>query len=239
MPVTSRLIEYDVDGETFEGVFYVDDTVVGARPAVIVCHAWSGRQPHEEEAAKRYAEMGYVGFAADVYGKGVRGTTIEENQALMTPLVEDRAKLHRRLMAALDVVNDQPEVNEKKVAVTGYCFGGLCALDYARVNAPILGAAAFHSVFGDPLPDQKDEIRAKVIAFQGYDDPMADPDAQRQFTDEMTGRKADWQLHLFGGVGHAFTNKDADKPDMGLIYDPAADDRSWRGATSFLKELFD
>lgn len=237
MAITTRIITYEVDGESFDGLMAYDDAQTGERPAVMVCHAWGGRKEHEEAAAKRIAEMGYVGFAADVFGVGKRGETTEECQALITPLVEDRDLLRTRLLAALGQAKAQDEVEMEKMVVSGYCFGGLCALDMARVNAPVLGVVAFHSLFG--TTDERDgEIKPKVLALQGYDDPMADPDAQRAFADEMTERKADWQLHLYGGVSHAFTNQGANDPSLGLKYDVTADARSWTAFENFLAEQF-
>lgn len=236
MSINTRTVEYTVDGATFEGVLATSGDA--ARPAVMICHAWGGRKEHEEDMARKVAELGYTAFAADVYGKGVEGHSIEENQKLMTPLVEDREALQRRLRGALAAMNEQPEVDSTKVAVTGFCFGGLCSLDMARTNAPILGASAFHAVIGKPGKPQGDAIKPKVICFQGFDDPMADHEALVNFGNEMTRREADWQLHVFGGVSHAFTNPDANKEDMGLIYNKLATERSWLHFKSFLSELF-
>jgi dienelactone hydrolase len=238
MSIMTSPVEYEEGGRTFEGLAAVDESHSGSRPAIMVCHAWGGRKEHEEQTARKLAELGYLGFAADVYGKGVRGDSIEENQELMTPLVEDRDGLQRRLRAALDAMMGLEHADSARTAVAGYCFGGLCALDMARTNAPVKGVAAFHAVIGKPGKPGGDDIKPKVIAFQGYDDPMADKDAQRDFADEMTERKADWQLHLFGGVSHAFTNKGADNDELGLRYDAQADARSWAGFERFLKELF-
>lgn len=236
MTVTTRLVEYELDGETYDGFVAVDDEQSDARPGVMICHAWGGRKDHEENVARRLAELGYVGFAADVFGKGKRGETTEECQALITPLVENRDLLRRRLLAALGQMKALDEVEVDQAVVSGYCFGGLCALDMGRVNAPVRGVAAFHSLFG--TTDEEGEISPKVIALQGYDDPMAGPDAQRAFTDEMTRRGADWQLHLYGGVAHAFTNQGANDASLGLKYDVTADARSWAAFETFLAELF-
>ena len=238
MTIETRTIDYTLDDNVYEALIAKDKDLTGPRPGVMVCHAWGGRKSHEEMAAKRLADLGYVGFAADVYGKGVRGDTIEENQALMTPLIEDREGLQARLRAGLSALAADPAVDEKKLAVVGYCFGGLCSLDMARTNAPVLGCAAFNAVIGQPGVPGGEPIKPKVIAYQGYEDPMADKEAQRGFADEMTERQADWQLHLFGGVKHAFTNPDADNDELGLKYNALADARSWSSFTRFLDNLF-
>ena len=121
-----------------------DDSGSDDRPAVLIAHAWAGRGEHEEHKAEQLAELGYVGFALDLYGKGVRGGTKEENAALMQPLLNDRAALQRRMQLGLDVCRKQKEVDASRVAAMGFCFGGLCVLDLARTGADVSGVASFH-----------------------------------------------------------------------------------------------
>ena len=237
MAIKTELIDYTHDGKAFDAFVAWDDAQDGARPAVLVCHAWGGRSAHEEETARKLAAMGYVGIAIDVYGKGKRGTTKEECQALMTPLVENRPLLVERLVAGQQAAAALDRVDPARIAVCGYCFGGLCALIMARDNTGVVGATAFHAILGGPGPETA-PITAKVLALQGWDDPMSTPDDIRAFGDEMTARKADWQLHAYGGVMHAFTNKQANDPGFGTVYDAAADRRSWTAFTDFLTELF-
>ena len=232
----TRLVEWTAHGQTFEGMLALPSG--RAKGAVLVCHAWAGRAAHEEAFARRLAGRGYAAMAGDVYGKGVLGTSNEENQRLMTPLAQNRATLQERLRAALDALSGQPEVDPGRVAAAGFCFGGLSVLDMARTNAPVLGVAAFHAIVS-PMPDAPaDPIRPKVIAFQGFDDPMAGPADLKAFGEEMTKRHADWQLVSFGGVTHAFTNAEANAPEMGLKFDVSARDRSYAMLDLFLGELF-
>ncbi|MEM6747423.1 MAG: dienelactone hydrolase family protein [Pseudomonadota bacterium] len=233
---TTRRTEWSVHDKTFEGVLALPSS--NPKGAVLICHAWGGRGEHEEAFAKRLAGLGYAAMAGDVYGKGVRGTNNEENEALMTPLAQDRAMLQERLRAALSALSEQPEVDASAMAVTGFCFGGLCTLDLARAHAPVKGAAAFHAILAPADPFTDGDITAKVIAFQGFDDPMAGPDDLKAFGEEMTARNADWQLHTYGGVAHAFTNEAANMPEAGLMFDEYARDRSYEALENFLTELF-
>jgi len=232
---TTRLVEWTADGQTFEGLLAVPDGA--AKGAVLVCHAWGGRKAHEEEFAEKLAALGYVAMAGDVYGKGQTGNTNEECQALMNPLASDRPRLMVRLQAALDALADQDEVDVDRMAAAGFCFGGLSVLDLARANAKVLGVAAFHAIVAGN-GEGGDPIKPKVIAFQGFDDPMAGPEDLKNFGIEMTERQADWQLHSYGGVSHAFTNVHANQPENGLIYDVVARDRSYQTLENFLAELF-
>ncbi|MCI5046959.1 MAG: dienelactone hydrolase family protein [Aquisalinus sp.] len=236
MAIVTELVEYSHNGDTLEAFVALDDSKSVA-PGVLVCHAWAGRSAHEEDVARRLAELGYVGIAVDVYGKGVHGETTEECNSLMTPFVEDRAMLQDRLKAALTTAQGLDYVQTDNIAVCGYCFGGLCALDMARSGAAVKGAASFHGLFMKPGNTDGQKISAKVIAFHGWDDPMAKPEDVMNFTQEMSAAEADWQLHAYGGTMHAFTNTQANDPDFGTVYSADADQRSWAAFKDFLREV--
>ena len=238
MTIATRAIEYVVDGQTFEGVLAWNSSQSGRRPAVAVAHAWAGRSPFEVDKAKRLAELGYVGFAMDVYGKGVLGKSKEENAALMTPLVQDRSLLQKRLLAAIHALAMQPEVDAGRSAAIGFCFGGLSVLDLARIGAPVKGVVSFHGLFTPPGNTAGNKIHAKVLALHGWDDPMVPPKAVIEFAQEMTAAGADWQLHAYGHTMHAFTNPQANDPSFGTVYNAQADARSWQAMANFLQELF-
>jgi len=215
-----------------------DDGSSDPRPGVLVSHAWGGRSEFEETRAAMLAELGYVGFALDLYGKGRRGTSREENQALMQPLLADRGMLQRRMNLAVEQLRRQKEVDSGRVAAMGFCFGGLCVLDLARTGADIRGVASFHGLFGKPGNTDGNRVRAKVLVMHGWDDPMAKPDAVLGLADELTSMGADWQIHAYGSTMHAFTNPGANDPEFGTVYSPTADHRSWQSLQLFLAEIF-
>lgn len=242
MTVNTRTVDYEHDGTALQGMLATPDTGNGktggsTRPAVMICHAWAGRSAFENAFAEKMAAWGYAGFAIDLYGKGVLGASREENQSLIEPFMTDRDFLKRRLLHALDCARAQDEIDPQEIVVAGFCFGGLCALDVARSGADVRGCASFHGLFARP-PETTSPITAKVIAYHGYDDPMAEPEAMRGFCDEMTRAKADWQLRAFGGVMHAFTNPDAKDPDFGTVFVEQARDRSVADFKTFLDECF-
>ena len=238
MSIQTRVIEYEHDGVVFEGQLAWDDAAGGARPGVLVAHAWAGRSGFEDDKARRLAELGYVGFALDLYGKGKRGTTTEENAALMQPFLEDRSLLQARLKASLDTLREQAEVDAQNVAAIGFCFGGLCVLDLARTGEDMAGVVSFHGLLGSPGNTAGNRIRARVLALHGWDDPMATPDQVLALAEELTAMGADWQIHGYGNTMHAFTNPEANDPDFGTVYSAAADGRSWTALENFLAELF-
>ena len=229
--------EYKDGSTTCEG--YVVHDGGGKKPCVLVSHAWAGIGDHEKHAAERLAGLGYVGFAIDVYGKGVRGDPMGDNSALMGPYLQDRAKLRARLLAAVAAAKAHPAVDANRIAVIGYCFGGLCALDVARSGtSDVKGVVSFHGLFTPPGLGAQASIKSKVLVLHGWDDPMATPDSVLGLAKEMTAAKADWQVHAYGHTLHAFTAEGVNAPERGVKYDKSADRRSWASAVDFLKEVF-
>ena len=236
MATTSRSFDYSVNGSTYEGYLALPEG--GPAPVVLVGHAWAGPSDYEKGKADRVAaELGYAAFAFDVYGKGKRGNSVEENQALMTPLVGDRAELQARLKGAVEHAKTLEGVDTGRRAAIGFCFGGLCVLDMARAGMDVAGVASFHGIFrpAENLPSPS--ISAKVVAYHGWDDPMATPDDVLGFAKEMSAAKADWQLHAYGHTAHAFTTPGANNPELGTIYNADADRRSWTALKDFLGEV--
>lgn len=236
MAIQSREVEYTHQSLTFAGWLAWDDALATPLPGVAVAHTWAGRGEFEQGRAEALAELGYVGMALDVYGKGVRGTSVEENQQLMLPLRNDRALLQGRLLAGVEALAAQAEVDAGRMAAIGYCFGGLCALDLARVGAPLRSVVSLHGLFDAPDNTAGKPVDASVLCLHGYDDPMAPPESVLALAAEMSAAGADWQLHAYGNTVHAFTNPVANNPQMGTLYSPLADRRSWQAVQNFLAE---
>ncbi len=238
MTIITNTVSY-MDGDVvLEAFFASDDSISIRRPAVLVSHAWAGRDEFANNKAKKLAELGYVGFALDMYGKGVLGKSDEQNVTLMRPFMENRAMLQQRIKAALSAVKLLPWADDNKIAAIGFCFGGLCVLDLARTGVDIKGVVSFHGLL-DPIRDtETNAIKAKVLALHGYDDPMVSPNEVVSFQDEMTKAGADWQVHSYGQTMHAFTNPVANDPDFGTRYKAEADKRSWLAMQNFFAEIF-
>ncbi|MES2624892.1 MAG: dienelactone hydrolase family protein [Pseudomonadota bacterium] len=207
-------------------------------PAVLICHAWSGRSQFECDKADELAALGYIGIAIDNYGKGIHGETNEENSALMQPFIKDRSKLRERLTAGLTAVRGIEQVDITRVAAIGFCFGGLCALDLARSGAELAGVVSFHGLFNAPDHPTGKPIKAKILALHGNDDPMVPPAKVLELEQELTTAGADWQIHVYGKTMHAFTNPAANAPAQGMSYNPVAAARSWTSMQNFLREIF-
>jgi dienelactone hydrolase len=235
----TEYLEYRDGDVVLEAYVAFDDANTEPRPCVLVAHDWTGRRDYACAGAERMAELGYVGFALDVYGKGVFGKDgdAQGNSALMQPFAEDRALLRRRLLAALATASALPQVDDSNIAAMGYCFGGMAVLELARSGAAVKGVCSIHGLLGQGNVANQ-SIRAKVLCLHGHDDPMVTPAQLLAFENEMSAAKADWQVHVYGGTKHAFTNPAANNPDFGTVYSQRATQRAERALANFLEELF-
>jgi dienelactone hydrolase len=235
--IVERLIEYTHNETLLEGFLAYDDSRGKPAPGVMISHAWAGRDEFACDKARKMGELGYVGFALDLYGKGVLGSGPDENAKLMTPFLQDRGLLQSRLLAALATFRSLPEVDIDHIVAMGFCFGGLCVLDLARLGTDIQGVISVHGLFMPPGNTQGNKIKAKVLALHGNDDPMVPVDAVVALEKELTETGTDWQIHVYGNNVHAFTNPHANDPGRGTVYNKDADRRSWITIRNFLEEV--
>jgi dienelactone hydrolase len=238
MAIVSNTVNYLDSNVRLEGFFAYDDAIEGKRPTVLICHAWGGRDQFVEQKAIKLAELGYVGFALDMYGEGKTGSGPEENAKLMQPFMDNRSILQQRINAALYAVKLMPWVDESKIAAMGFCFGGLCVLDLARSGANICGVVSFHGLLIPPSNITNPTVKAKVLVLHGHDDPMVPVEQVVALQQELTSAGADWQIHTYGNTMHAFTNPVANDPGFGTVYQASADQRSWQSMINFYTEVF-
>jgi dienelactone hydrolase len=231
-----RPVPLTFEGEELESVFIGrrDDV---ARPLVMLFPTVMGVSELELRFGRQLVELGYSAFVADVFGKRFRGTARETMVGEMNRLKSDRAGLRRRVSALFEQVLGLDGASAGTVAAAGFCFGGMCALDLARSGADLAGVASFHGLF-DPPGLEAQPINAKVIAFHGWDDPLAEPAKVVALGEELTAAGADWQIHAYGNVQHGFTNPQATGAIDGVRFNETAAERSWTAFINFLEELF-
>ncbi|MFI4919126.1 MAG: dienelactone hydrolase family protein, partial [Legionellales bacterium] len=220
------------------GFIAYDDSWVKPMPCVMIAHDWEGRSQSACNKAKEFVSMGYVGFTLDMYGQAQLGADKDERRALMMPLMQDRQKLMARMNAAFNLLTQLPQVDKGKIAAVGYCFGGLCVLDLARSGTDVKAVISFHGLLAAAEGALRTPFDAKVLVLHGYDDPLVPPKHVNEFAIEMTERKVDWQIHVYGRTAHAFTNPRANDDEMGLHYNALSERRSWATAQIFLNEVF-
>jgi len=230
-------VPLEFEGESLESVF-VGRRDGEKRPTVVLIPTVMGVSDLELKFGRQLVELGFNAFVADLFGKKFRGAERDVCFGEMNRLGSDREALRRRLLAVVDQARGLDEVDEGKVVVAGYCFGGKCALDVARTGIDIAGVVSFHGLF-DPPGWEVGKIKAKVLVLHGWDDPMAKPESVVALGQELTAAGADWQIHAYGHVGHGFTNPNAHEIGIeGVAYNALAAERSWTSFINLLEELF-
>ncbi|MEY4387384.1 MAG: hypothetical protein RLY20_2667 [Verrucomicrobiota bacterium] len=233
--IKTKIVEYKDGDTTLEGVLVWDDAAKSPRPGVLVVHQWMGLTDYEQGRAKQLAQLGYVAFCADIYGKGVRPKDTKEAGAEATKYKTDRKLLRSRANAGLAALKQSALVDAKHVAAIGYCFGGTTVIELARSGAEVAGVVSFHGGLDSPAPADGKNIKGKVLALHGADDPYVPAKDLAAFEDEMRQANVDWTLIKYGGAVHSFTQKMAGNDNSkGAAYNEQADRRSWKAMELFL-----
>jgi dienelactone hydrolase len=234
----TQIVQYKQGDALLEGYLAYDDAFTGKRPGILVVHEWKGLNGYAKRRADMLAQLGYVAFAADIYGKGIRPQTVEEAGAMAGKFKADRALLRARVNAGLDVLKSQPNVEGSQLAAIGYCFGGTAVLELGRSGADVKGIVSFHGGLSSPTPQDAKNIKAKVLVLHGAADPSVKADEVAAFEKEMTDANVNYRLIKYPGAMHGFTNPDNKNVPPGVLYNEAADKASWIEMQKFFKEIF-
>ncbi len=237
--IKTQTIEYKQGDAVLEGFLAYDDAVLGKRPAVLVVHTWTGVGDFVRERTAQLAKMGYVAFAPDIYGKGVHPNPPVESGREMKKYTDNRLLLRARVLAGLDVLRANPLTDTGKLLAIGFCFGGTGVLELARSGADVLGIVSFHGgPLTSPTPEDDKNIKGRVLALHGADDPLVPPPEVAAFEKEMRDAKVDWQLVSYGNTVHAFTDPGAGGDNSkGAAYNEKADKRTWIAMQDFFGEI--
>lgn len=237
--VVTQVVEYRHGEVVLEGVLGYDAAGTGKRPGVLVIHDWTGVGAYVKKRVEQLAALGYVAFAADIYGKGVRPVSPEDCAREMGRYKNDRALLRARAAAALERLAADERVDRSRLAAIGYCFGGMAALELARSGAEVRAVVSFHGALDAARGDEGARIKAKVLVCHGADDRFIKDADIAAFQQEMRDGKVDWQMISYGGAVHSFTNPAAgNDPTKGVAYHADADRRSWAAMLGWFEEVF-
>lgn len=233
--IRTETLSYEVDSTEHRGYVAYDDSLEGPRPGVLVIHEWWGLNDYAKQRARDLAELGYVAFAADMYGGG---RTTEGPAKAGEWSSAASSELRGLASAGLAQLSAHPRVDTDRLAAIGFCFGGTTVLQLAYSGADLSGVVGFHGNL--PVPEADDVIDAALLVQHGAADPLvpaADANAWQQAMAEREG--VDWHFVAHGGAKHAFTNPAADELGMDAVgYDAAADQRSWAHMQRFFDEIF-
>lgn len=237
--VVTELIEYQHGDVSLEGYLAYDDSVDEKRPGIIIVHEWNGLGDFIKEKTRLLAGMGYVAFAIDMYGKGVRPKNSEESAEQASIYRSDRRLMRDRAAAGFSVLKNHPLVKQNQIAAIGYCFGGGVVLELVRSGADISGVVSFHGNLDTPDPTDAQVIKARVLVLHGADDPHVPREQVDAFISEMQQAGVDWQMVLYGNSVHSFTNpKHSTDPSGGVAYNERSAHNAWNQMKLFFDELF-
>lgn len=235
--VKTAVVEYQDGDQTCEGFLAWDDAAKGKQPGVVVVHEWMGLGDYAKERATKLAGLGYVAFAADIYGKGIRAKDYKEAGQLAGKYKGDLPLLRSRARAAFDTLAKNGRVDAARIFAIGYCFGGTTVLELARSGAPLAGVVSFHGGLATKDPADAKNVKGRVLVLHGAADPYVPPAEVAAFQKEMDDAKVDWQMVYYSGAVHSFTNPGAGSdPSKGAAYDAKADRRSWEAMKAFFAE---
>ncbi len=236
--LVTKTVEYKQDGTVCKGYLAYDDALKGKRPGVLVVHEYWGLNDFTRKKAEQLAGLGYVAFAADIYGQGLVTQDPQEAARLAGGLRGNKPLLRSRAQAALKVLSETPPADQQRLGAIGFCFGGTTVLELASSGADLKGVVSFHGGLTSPAPEELKGIKTAILVLHGADDPHVKAEDIAAFQDAMKQGGIDWQMVFFGGAVHAFMNPAANNRAAGVAYDPRAARRSWQYMQDFFKELF-
>lgn len=238
--IVTKTVAYNHGDTELEGFVAWDDVVDGKRPGVLVVHEWTGLNDYTKSRCRQLAELGYIAFALDMYGKGIRPQSAAEASRQAGIYRSDRDLMRARATEGLDQLRSYDQCDVSRISAIGYCFGGGTVLELARSGADISGVVSFHGNLDTPNPSVAENIQCKVLVCHGAADPHVPMEQVQAFFDEMESANVDYQFIAYGGAVHSFTNPNSgDDPSSGVAYDPDADRRSWQHMQMFFDEIFE
>ena len=229
-------VAYEHGGVKLEGYVVWDDAIEGKRPGVLVVHEWWGLDEYARTRADQLAGLGYVAFAADMYGKGKLTEHPRQAQEWAGQVRANVESWRERAGVALNLLRRHEQVDAERLAAIGYCFGGATVLQLAFSGEDLDAVVSFHGALPVPSPQDVGRVKASILVCHGAEDAFIPDETVRQFRDALDAEDVDWLMVSYGQAKHSFTVPGASEEKLrGTAYNRAADERSWR----HMRELFE
>jgi dienelactone hydrolase len=228
----------DSEGISLLGQLVLPVGTTAPAPAIIIVHEAFGLLPEFVHRAERLAELGYAALAVDMFGDGRTAPNLQEGMGLVHSVGMDSERMLDRMQAAVAALKQQPGVDATRIGAMGYCFGGTCVLKLALGGGDVRGVVSFHGgLTATPTPGKT--VSSAILLCHGDSDPVVPAEQLEGFRDILRQVGARWQINIYGGAKHGFTNPEADNRGVpALGYDPVADAASWSAMTAFFADVF-
>ena len=240
--IKTEQIQYEANGVKLNGYVAWDANQAGPRPGVLVVHEWWGQTDYIRSRARMLAELGYSGFAVDMYGDGKTAANPDEAGKLMTEVLNNMDEGVVRFDAARRALLGHSSADPSRTAAIGYCFGGAVVLEMARRGMDLKGVASFHGALATQTKVEPGSIKAKILVLHGGDDVLIPQEQVDSFKSEMQNARAEMKLIAYPGALHGFTNPEAtangEKYGLPLAYNESVDKESWNELKQFLGSIF-
>lgn len=240
--MTVETVEYWVGSVGCRGTLVYDDKVRQRRPLLLMAPNWLGVTKHAIDRAAEIASDKYIALVADMYGAGKIATGPQDASALANSLRSDTPERRRRICAALEalqVAADERAIGDRtRTAAVGFCFGGGNVLELARTGADLQAVICVHGDLLTPLPAKVGQIKAPIFVLHGSKDPVVPKEHRDKFESEMEAAGAKWQMLVFGGLLHSFSEAESDVPGIAQ-YDPGAARQAYAMIDGFATAAFD
>jgi len=235
-------VDYTGDGLILKGYLAYDANLEGKRPGILVVHEWWGHNEYARKRARMLAELGYTALAVDMYGDGKQAEHPDDAGKFAMAVMQNIDAARARFEAALELLKGHATVDPERIGAIGYCFGGGVVLHMARLGVDLDGVVSFHGSYATEHPAQPGVVKAKVLVCHGAEDKFVTPEQVEAFKQEMKDAGVDFRFIEYEGALHSFTNPDADvyaeKFNLPIGYNQAADEKSWADMQAFFKEVF-
>ncbi len=236
-----EVVTYTADGINFKGFVAYDENISGKRPAILVIPEWWGLNDYAKFRVRQLADLGYIAMAADMFGDGKIAANPQEAQEYTKPFYSDPNLAKSRIDAAYNKLKTFPVADVNNMAAIGYCFGGSCVLNAAKLGADLKGVVSFHGGLTG-APANKQLLKAKILVCNGAADKFVSEQSITDFKHGLDSIGADYTFKSYANATHAFTNpastETGKKFNMPIEYNEAADKASWNDMKVFFASLF-
>jgi carboxymethylenebutenolidase len=210
----------------------------GRFPIVVIV---PGNPPYEEyvrNMTAMFAQVGFVAVAPNIYAVQKGATTLEQLRKILAEKITDE-NIFRDIQSSISYAKSQGFGKANRVAVTGFCFGGRCALMFAatypnevRAVVPFYGnlkTPAFAGRKVDPI-DVATRITASVQGHYAEQDPEIPLTQLNAFETAVKKNNGDDQIFIYSGASHGFF------AHTQPTYNTEAAKMAWQRTVAFLKQ---